>query len=163
MAPALLMMQRAQRTGDPWSGHVAFPGGRVDPSDASARAAAIRELQEETGFDASRGLEPIGRLSDRLTREHGRARPMVISPYVYRTRRAVALQPGVEAAALWWVPLSHLQAPERRSTLIWRVAGVPLKLPCVGLDKARLWGLSLMMADELLRVAGLAGTPLPVR
>lgn len=161
--PALLMMKRAQRLGDPWSGHVSFPGGRVDPSDASTRAAAIRELQEETGFDASRGPEPIGRLSDRLTREHGRARPMVISPYVYRTRRAVALQPGIEAAALWWVPMSHLQAPERRSTLIWRVAGVPLKLQCVELDNARLWGLSLMMADELLRVAGFAGVPMPSR
>ncbi len=153
MPPALLLMLRAQRLGDPWSGHVSFPGGRVAASDASTRAAALRELQEETGFDASLGLEPIGRLSDRLTREHGRARPMVITPYVYRTRRAVALKPGTEAAALWWVPLSHLQAPERRSTTIWRVAGLPLKLPCIALDHARLWGLSLMMADELVRVA----------
>jgi 8-oxo-dGTP pyrophosphatase MutT (NUDIX family) len=159
--PVLLMMQRAQRTGDPWSGHVAFPGGRVDPSDASTRAAALRELTEETGFDASLGLDPVGRLSDRLTREHGRARPMVVSPYVYRTRRSIALQPGVEAAALWWVPLSNLQAPERRSTLIWRVAGLPITLPCVDLDKARLWGLSLMMTDELLHVVGLTGTPIP--
>lgn len=159
IAPALLMMQRAQRIGDPWSGHVAFPGGRVDPSDASTPAAALRELHEETGFDAALGLEHIGRLSDRLTREHGRVRPMVVSPYVYRTRRAVVLQPGIEAAVLWWVPLPQLQTPERRSTLTWRVAGVPLPLPCVELDKGRLWGLSLTMADEMLRLAGLAGAP----
>ncbi len=156
MPPALLMMQRAQRAGDPWSGHVSFPGGRVAASDASTRAAALRELQEETGFDARLGLEPMGRLSDRITREHGRARPMVISPYVYRTRCAVDLQPGLEAAALWWVPLSDLLSPARRSRITWRVAQVPLRLPCVDLDKARLWGLTLMMTDELLRVAGLS-------
>jgi 8-oxo-dGTP pyrophosphatase MutT (NUDIX family) len=157
IAPTLLMMQRAQRTGDPWSGHVSFPGGRVDASDASTRGAALRELQEETGFDASLGLEPIGRLSDRVTREHGRNRPMVVTPYVYRTRKAVPLQPGIEAAALWWVPLSWLQVPARRSTLVWRVAGVPLTLPCIALDNARLWGLSLTMSDELVRVANGAG------
>lgn len=155
MAPAILMMQRAERPGDPWSGHVSFPGGRVDASDASTRAAALRELQEETGFDASLGLEPIGRLSDRLTREHGRPRPMVISPYVYRTRRAVDMQPGPEAAALWWVPLSQLLSPARRNRITWRVARVPLRLACIDLDNARLWGLSLMMSDELLRAAGL--------
>ena len=156
MPPAVLMMQRAQRTGDPWSGHVSFPGGRVARSDASTRAAALRELQEETGFDARMGLEPMGRLSDRITREHGRPRPMVISPYVYRTRCAVDLQPGIEAAALWWVPLSDLLSPARRSRITWRVAHVPLQLPCVDLDQARLWGLTLMMVDELLRAAGLS-------
>lgn len=153
IAPKLLMMQRAQRAGDPWSGHVSFPGGRVDVSDASTRAAAVRELQEETGFGVALGLEPIGRLSDRVTREHGRNRPMVVTPYVYRTRKAVPLEPGIEAAALWWTPLSQLQDPTRRNTLIWRVAGVPLTLPCIDLDKARLWGLSLSMADELAHVA----------
>lgn len=157
MPPALLMMQRAERPGDPWSGHVSFPGGRVDASDASTRAAALRELQEETGFDPSLGLEPIGRLSDRLTREHGRRRPMVISPYVYRTRCAVELQPGPEAAALWWVPLSQLMSPLRRKRMTWRLAHVPIRLACIDLDHARLWGLSLMMSDELLRAAGLVG------
>ena len=39
-APALLLMRRAERAGDPWSGHVSFPGGRVDPRDPSTRAAA---------------------------------------------------------------------------------------------------------------------------
>lgn len=154
-APSLLLMRRAERHGDPWSGHVSFPGGRVDPSDASTRAAALRELQEETGISASGDqLLPIGRLSDVLTREHGRNRPMVVTPYVYRTAHALALVPNREAAHLWWEPMAHLLAPERRRPLVWRVAGLPLRLSSVDVGDARLWGLSLMMLNELIRAGG---------
>lgn len=153
--PALLLMRRAERIADPWSGHVSFPGGRVDPGDSSTRDAALRELQEETGIPASSDLVPIGRLSDLLTREHGRIRPMVVSPYVYRTPRALALEPSREAAKLWWEPLSHFVAPERRKPLVWRLAGLPLRVPSVDVSGARLWGLSLMMVDELVRATGL--------
>ena len=100
--PALLMMRRAERVGDPWSGDMSFPGGKQDPSDVDTRSAALRELAEETGFKVNARTAPIGRLSDRLTREHGRNRPMVVSPYVYRTPRAVRLVPGIEASALVW-------------------------------------------------------------
>jgi 8-oxo-dGTP pyrophosphatase MutT (NUDIX family) len=155
--PAILLMRRAERAGDPWSGHVSFPGGRVDPSDESTRGAALRELEEETGISASTELRPIGRLSDLLTREHGRNRPMVVSPYVYRTPHALVLEPSHEAAKLWWEPIAHFVAPERRQRMVWRVAGLPLRVPAVELSDARLWGLSLMMADELARATALKG------
>jgi 8-oxo-dGTP pyrophosphatase MutT (NUDIX family) len=154
-APALLLMRRAERKGDPWSGHVSFPGGRVDPTDASTRDAALRELQEETGISAATELVPIGRLSDLLTREHGRHRPMVVSPYVYRTPRTLVLEPSREAAKLWWEPMANLVAPERRKRMVWRLAGIPLRVSAIDVDDARLWGLSLMMVDELARAAGL--------
>lgn len=150
-APALLMMRRAERAGDPWSGHVSFPGGRVDPDDANTRAAALRELREEAGISAAHDLTPIGRLSDLLTREHGRIRPMVVSPYVYRTPRALALAPSAEAAKLWWEPLSHLVDPTRRQAMVWRVAGLAIPVSSVNVSDARLWGLSLMMVKELIR------------
>ncbi len=154
-APALLMMRRAERAGDPWSGHVSFPGGRVDRRDASTRAGALRELQEETGLPPDEPIEPIGRLSDLLTREHGRNRPMVVTPYVYRLPRAVALTPGLEAARLWWEPLTNLVDDGMRRTIIWRVAGLPLPFPSIEVSGARLWGLSLMMVNELVRATGL--------
>ena len=152
--PALLMMRRAERAGDPWSGHVSFPGGRIDPSDPSTRAGALRELQEETGLPPDEPIEPIGRLSDLLTREHGRRRPMVVTPYVYRLPHAIALTPGLEAASLWWEPLHNLVDAGLRRTVIWRVAGLPLPFPSIEVNGARLWGLSLMMVNELVRAAG---------
>ena len=154
-APALLMMRRAERAGDPWSGHVSFPGGRVDPRDPSTRAAALRELQEETGLPIDAPIAPMGRLSDLLTREHGRRRPMVVTPYVYRLPHAVALTPGLEAASLWWEPLPNLVDAGLRRTVIWRVAGLPLPFPSIEVNGARLWGLSLMMVNELVRATGL--------
>ena len=154
-APALLMMRRAERAGDPWSGHVSFPGGRGDPRDPSTRATALRELQEETGLAPDASFVPLGRLSDLLTREHGRNRPMVITPYVYHLPHAVALPPSLEAASLWWEPLSNLVDAGLRTTITWRLAGLPLRVPAVNVSGARLWGLSLMMVNELVRATGL--------
>ena len=70
--PSVLFIERARWEGDPWSGHMAFPGGRVDPSDRDARAAAERETLEEVGLRLS-GAERIGRLDDRQgnPRTHG--------------------------------------------------------------------------------------------
>ena len=64
---------------------------------------------------------------------------------------------GIEAAELHWVPLSWLTDPLRRQTLTWKVAGLRVPAPCIELGGARLWGLSLMMTRELLKVAGLVG------
>lgn len=154
--PAILMMRRAERIGDPWSGDVSFPGGKQDPTDANTRAAALRELHEETGFVVDDQTTPIGRLSDRLTREHGRRRPMTVSPYIYRTGTAVHLVPGIEAASLVWVPLSFFTDPNRKTRKIWRVGSLPLPAPAIDIGGPILWGLSLMMVNELLRATGLA-------
>ena len=90
-------------------------------------------------------IAPMGRLSDLLTREHGRRRPMVVTPYVYRLPHAVALTPGLEAARLWWEPLPNLVDAGMRRTIIWRVAGLPLPFPSIEVSGARLWGL---VADD---------------
>src|SRR5213596_3679172 len=49
--PELLMIKRADAEGDPWSGHIACPGGRMEPGDHDLEQTAIRETWEETGVD----------------------------------------------------------------------------------------------------------------
>ncbi|MGI0054456.1 MAG: NUDIX hydrolase [Thermoplasmata archaeon] len=49
----VLLIQRTERVDDPASGHIALPGGRVDPGDATLLATALRECEEEVGLRRS--------------------------------------------------------------------------------------------------------------
>ena len=49
--PEVLFIKRAARSGDRWTGHIALPGGKREPSDPDDRAAATRETEEEVGLD----------------------------------------------------------------------------------------------------------------
>lgn len=105
----LLLIERAHRDGDPWSGHMALPGGRVDPGDAHGRATAERETREEVGLDLH-VASYLGRLDDL----QGGARPIVVSAHGYwLTGARPPLAPNHEVADTLWVPLSHLADPAR--------------------------------------------------
>ena len=119
----VLFIRRAINPRDPWSGHVALPGGRQDGVDnGDDEATAIREVREEVGLDLD-GWVRLGRLvDDRLI--HARGRPMVISLFGFEwedsrgdtaTADTLTPQPS-EVADAWWVD-TRLLRPER---LGWR-------------------------------------------
>ena len=146
----VLLALRAHREGDPWSGDMAFPGGRVDAADeASASRAACRETQEEVGLRITRE-HGIGRLNDRLTLDHRRRAPMVVSPFVYRLEQRITPVLNHEIAATRWLSLAWLNEPANRQTMRWRVGRLGVPMPCYDCgDGQRLWGLTLAMLDEL--------------
>jgi 8-oxo-dGTP pyrophosphatase MutT (NUDIX family) len=146
----LLFIHRAEDPRDPWSGHMAFPGGRVDPSDADPFAAALRETREEVGLDLTADGAHIGRLSD--VRAVGRGRPlsMVISPFVFALEAVPELVTNHEVAAVVWVPLAFLADRSNRSTTPYRRNGLSLELPCYRYGEHLIWGMTLGMVDELL-------------
>lgn len=144
----LLLIKRADHPSDPWSGHLSFPGGRVEPDDDGPLAAAIRETREEVGL-ALPGEALIGRLDD-LAAVGGRP-GLVIRPYVFVLDDArPATRLSGEVAAILWRPLDALLANEGRGRMTWRRGEAELELPCVDFDGHRLWGLTLRMVDELL-------------
>lgn len=156
LGPAVLVMRRAQRHGDPWSGHMSFPGGRLSRDDASGFHAAIREAEEETGL-LLREDEYIGRLSDVMTRRHERPVPMLVSPYVFRLEREAEWTLNHEAVETLWVPLSFLADINNRSEMRWRVGPLNLRLPSYVYEGRKIWGLTLLMLKELVRLYRTSG------
>jgi len=150
----LLFIQRARRDGDPWSGDMAFPGGRLERSDTSSRHTAMRETLEETGLDLFRQGEYQARLSDLLTRHHSRWSPMVVTPHVFAWQGDNAMSLNHEAQRGIWIPLDSLGNPAHRSTLQIRTPVGKMTFPCCRYQGYCIWGLSYSMLQEFLRKRG---------
>lgn len=146
----ILMIKRADRKGDPWSGHMAFPGGRMDKTDANGFAVAVRETAEEVGLTLGPEDECIGRLSDRSARPHRGTLGMAVTPFVFRLEREVELVPNYEVAETVWVPLEFLLDPDNREDMVWEYKSIEVPMQCYRYQGRRIWGLSLMMLDELM-------------
>jgi len=148
---SLLMMQRAAHPNDPWSGQMAFPGGKQDPEDQHITATAQREAFEEMQIPIS-GIERIGRLSDILARPYrAMKKPMVVSPLLFKANADFHPEPNKEVADWLWIPVSHFQDDANRQFMRINKAGLEHQLPCYDYKDKRVWGLSLLMIDELLK------------
>jgi 8-oxo-dGTP pyrophosphatase MutT (NUDIX family) len=150
----LLFIRRAEQEGDPWSGHISFPGGRSEPGDDGLVGTAIRETEEETGLDLDRDGELLGALDE--IRAMARVRPvdLSIAPFVFRLLRPAVPTPNHEVVSLHWLPLARLLGPEHRSTLEYPHEGALLEFPCLRVDDLVIWGLTYRMLDNLRRVLG---------
>jgi len=145
----LLFIRRAEREGDPWSGDMAFPGGREEPHDPSPRATAERETFEEVGLDLA-GARFLGALPPMTTPLRLPTKSFGIHPYVFRLDAWPALRTSEEVAAIHRFGLHRMLAGEGRGEFTWRGHGVERVLPCVRLDGTFVWGLTLRVVDDLL-------------
>jgi 8-oxo-dGTP pyrophosphatase MutT (NUDIX family) len=151
--PELLMIKRAEVERDPWSGHIACPGGRMEPHDADLAATAIRETLEETGVDVVRDGRLIGQLDD-LSPTTMALPPIVIRPFVAIVRDDVEIVPSEEVALSFWVPLALLIARYPWGTEVVHVRGVELSVSAFQHGVHTVWGLT----ERVLRqVVGLLG------
>ncbi len=146
----ILMIKRADREGDPWSGHMAFPGGRMDKTDVNGFAVATRETAEEVGLTLGPQDACIGRLSDLNAKPHRGAFGMAVSPFVFRLDRAVTFTMNYEVAEVIWVPVEFLVDAGNREEMTWTYKGAKIQVPCYRYQGRCIWGLSLMMLDELV-------------
>jgi 8-oxo-dGTP pyrophosphatase MutT (NUDIX family) len=133
------MVLLTQRTPDlrSHSGQVAFPGGKIDPGDASPEAAALREAAEEIGLDA-KFVEPIGYLDLYLTFSGFRILPLVarVDPG-YR----LTINPG-EVADAFEVPLEFLMAPANHQRLRRDWKGIERQYYAMPFGERYIWGVT---------------------
>ncbi len=146
----LLMIKRAEREGDPWSGHMAFPGGRMDQDDAHGFDVAVRETEEEIGLTLGPGDVCMGRLSEINARPRRGSLGMVVSPFVFHLEREVRFRPNHEVAEVVWVPMHFLLNDDNVDSMVWNYRGAKIRMPCYYYEGRCIWGLSLMMLNEML-------------
>lgn len=148
-----LFIKRAARVGDPWSGQVAFPGGRHDPEDGDLLATAIRETREETGVELS-DAEHLGVLDDLYPRTPTLP-PVRVRPFVFalpaRRRTLVAT---VEVERAFWVPLARIVEPSVQRDVKLVVGGVERVFPAYDLGEDVIWGMTERILTPFLRLLG---------
>jgi 8-oxo-dGTP pyrophosphatase MutT (NUDIX family) len=149
----ILFIERATHPDDPWSGNIAFPGGKVELDDASPRHAAERETMEELAVDLS-AAKYLGRLSDL----NGAHLSVLLSCFVYCVHPALEFTPNDEVKDVFWVPVTDLVDPARRGMHQFTFSGDMFESPCIRLpyeDKPVLWGLTYrLLMDFLQRTIG---------
>lgn len=149
----LLLIKRAAHEGDPWSGHMALPGGRAEPDDDSLTGTAIRETHEETGVDLDTRGHVLGRL-ERVAPVSARLPRITISPFVFGveddTSAAVA---SPEVAAVHWVGLDELRNPDTSGTVDISVPGGGSRaFPCFRVAGEVVWGLTWRILTDFFDV-----------
>jgi 8-oxo-dGTP pyrophosphatase MutT (NUDIX family) len=158
--PELLMIKRAEFAGDPWSGHVACPGGRMEPEDRDLAMTAVRETWEETGVDVAHDGRLLGQL-DELRPQGPLQPPMVIRPYVALVRAGVKIVPSREVAEVFWVPVAALRVPASWRMETVQVQGGERRVSVFQHGAYTVWGLTERVLRQFLAYLGApAGDPL---
>lgn len=148
----LLLIKRAQSERDPWSGHMALPGGRRDPDDDDLRSTAIRETSEETGVDLDRNGRSLGRL-DVVAPSSPRLPKLTISPFVFGVGPDVhAHIASHEIEQVYWVPLDHLRDPANHRAVDIPLPGGTRAFPCYEVAGEIVWGLTHRILAQFLEV-----------
>lgn len=148
----LLLIRRAVHERDPWSGHMALPGGRQDPTDDSLLATVQRETLEEVGVDLARHGELLGRLPVLPAMARGRVLGMTVTPFVFALSKEPELRLNYEVAEVVWATLSTLSSGRVNTTITYEGAQPPVQLPGWDLEGRVVWGLTHRMVSSLLEI-----------
>jgi len=147
--PEVLLIRRAEHPRDPWSGHMAFPGGREDPGDPDLLDTAVRETREELALDLTKSGRLIGRLDDIPAVARGRRTGMSIAPFVFELTSDVPFTPNYEVAEALWAPLLPFMRGDLLTTIPYELEGRRIDLPAHNYQGRIVWGLTFKMLDNL--------------
>ncbi len=145
---AVLLIRRADREGDRWSGHMAFPGGRFGPEDPDLLATAIRETMEEVGVDLS-AARLLGQCDDSAPRSQALP-PVIVRPFVFQLGSRAAIVPNHEVAGAEWTAIDQLLQPGVYRPFEFEAQGIKMLLPGYHLPQGVVWGMTERILTPLL-------------
>lgn len=148
---AILLIRRAERLGDPWSGHIGLPGGRPHRSDADPCETALRETREEVGVDLSRA-QLLGQLDDVWPRTP-LPQIVVVRPFVFALSERPPIVASDEVAEAFWTRVAQLREPAIYHETAITVRGQTLTFPAYHLGNDLVWGLTERILTPLLELA----------
>jgi 8-oxo-dGTP pyrophosphatase MutT (NUDIX family) len=147
----VLLIRRSKSEKDPWSGHMALPGGRREDADANLQATAIRETLEETGVCLENRGVPLGRMPP-LIPSTRRLPPISIFPFVFGVEEETTAEVAShEVAEVLWAPLSQLQSPQAEGTVEIPLGDIRRPFPCIRYDERVIWGLTYRILTSFFR------------
>jgi 8-oxo-dGTP pyrophosphatase MutT (NUDIX family) len=154
----ILLIRRAERFGDPWSGHMALPGGHVESNDENLYATVTRETREEIGVNLEIQGEIVGRLDDLEVYAYGKPTGMIIAPYVFILQQEPVYRLNDEVAEMLWGPLGQMARGEINAVKEYALDGVTLRLPAYDVNGRIVWGLTYRILQDFFSKLG----PMPL-
>lgn len=146
----VLLIRRAELHGDPWSGHVALPGGRRSAGDPDLLATACREAREEVSIAVDRVATFVGAL-DEVAPVSVRLPPIVVAPFVLAVPPETAAIPDPrEVQAAFWVPIDALRDRSAASEILIEGDAGPLSFPSLTYEDYVIWGLTYRILQQFL-------------
>ncbi len=147
--PRVLLMKRAERTSDPWSGHISLPGGRYQDTDGHLLETAIRETREELGIDLA-GSRVLGHLPPLHPRTSGPL-GIEVTPFLFVTEASVEPTCGPEALAAFWLPLATAASGSLDGTYVY--PSTQMQFPSWTYEGYVIWGLTWRILADVLALA----------
>lgn len=142
----ILFIKRAARADDPWSGQIAFPGGRHEDSDESLEDTAVRETREEVGLELRRHGAIIGAL-DEVRPRTPVLPPVIVRPYVATISADASAAVSAEVERFFWAPLDAILDPAASRDTEILIRQTATVRPAINYEGNVIWG----MTEHILR------------
>ncbi|WP_315096303.1 CoA pyrophosphatase [uncultured Cellulomonas sp.] len=148
-----VLLQRRAGTLGHHAGQIAFPGGRLEPSDAGPQEAALREAVEEVGLDAS-GVEVLGTLPPLPVPVSNHLVTPVPAWWTHPSQ--VAAVDHAETVDVFRVPVADLLDPTNRASVEHARWGRPVRTPAFTVDGVLVWGFTAIVLARMFDALGWA-------